>query len=203
MSNRKKDWVGGSVSIYSSLGSSSHSDRDRAEYDFYATPPEATDLLMKYERLSPVILEPACGEGNIAIELEANGHSVILNDIVKRNYGNYEPKDFMDLNTGDGNYDIVTNPPYRDAAKFVYKACTMLTPGHKSCMFLKLTFLEGIGRKELFDKYPPTRVYVFRKRVNCGLNGKFDNAQSAVCYAWFVWEYHSNTAPIIRWIDSD
>lgn len=56
-------------------------------------------------------------------------------------------------------------------------------------MFLKLTFLEGKARKELFKKYPPKVVYVSSSRLKCALIGDFNNTgSSAAAYAWFVWE---------------
>lgn len=72
-------------------------------------------------------------------------------------------------------------------------------------MFLKLTFLEGKGRKELFEKYPPKVVYVSRSRILCAKNGDFqrmrDTGGSAVAYAWFVWEKGYQGDTIIKWIN--
>lgn len=67
-------------------------------------------------------------------------------------------------------------------------------------MFLKLTFLEGKGRKQMFLQNPPTKVYVSSSRLECGTNGEFKGT-SAVAYAWFIWEkgYKGNT--IIKWIN--
>lgn len=72
---------------------------------------------------------------------------------------------------------------------------------HKVAMFLKLTFLEGKARKQLFRKYPPKTIYVFSSRVCCGKNGVFDRKNNVVAYAWFVWEKGFQGDPIVRWVN--
>ena len=107
------------------------------------------------------------------------------------------------LSTNAENYsDIVTNPPYKFAKEFAEHALDISREGVKVAMFLKLTFLEGAKRKELFDRYPPKAIYVFRNRIDCWKNGeKPDKPARAVCYAWFVWEKGYRGEPAIRWID--
>lgn len=73
-------------------------------------------------------------------------------------------------------------------------------------MFLKIQFLEGAKRKELFEKYPPKYIYVFRNRMATWNNGEplDPNGKrwaTTMCHAWFVWEKGSTTEPIIRWLD--
>ena len=72
-------------------------------------------------------------------------------------------------------------------------------------MFLKLTFMEGKGRKELFQKTPPKVIFVSSSRLLCAKNGEFqkmkDGGGSAVAYGWYIWEkgYTGNT--IIQWFN--
>lgn len=56
-----KDWIGNSKSIYTTMGASNHSDKERQSEDYYATEPKATQLLLEVEQFSPVIWECACG----------------------------------------------------------------------------------------------------------------------------------------------
>ena len=56
-----KDWTGNSKSIYTTMGASNHSDKERQSEDYYATEPKATQLLLEVEQFSPVIWECACG----------------------------------------------------------------------------------------------------------------------------------------------
>ena len=195
-----KDWTGNSKAIYSTIGASNHSDSIREENDFYATDPRAVEILLENESFAPNILEPACGAGHISKVLEAHGYDVTSHDLIYRGYGVDESINFLE-DTPHFNGDIITNPPYSYAREFVETALDIIDTGNKVAMFLKLTFLEGKGRKELFKKYPPKTIYVFSGRVNCGKNGVFDGPASAVAYAWFVWEKGFTGDPSIRWVN--
>lgn len=98
--------------------------------------------------------------------------------------------------------DIITNPPYKYGEKFVERALELVSDGRKVAMFLKLQFLEGKARKELFQKYPPKTVYVSSSRLICAKNGEFDKfSSSAVAYCWYVWikGYRGDTT--IKWFN--
>lgn len=195
------DWTGNSMAIYSTHGASNHSDGGRQENDYYATDPVAVEKLLEIESFSNTILEPACGGGHISDVLISNGYKVLSTD--KYNYGYIKQQDTvdffeMDVKKYGDKLDIVTNPPYKYAVEFCQKAVEY---GQKVAMFLKLTFLEGKKRRGFFKKYPPIRIHVFTSRVNCAKNGDFTKNQSAVCYAWFVWEKGFSGKPTIDWID--
>ena len=164
-------------------------------------PPHAVELLLDIEPLAQRIVEPCCGQGHISRVLEAHGHTVISRDLYDYGYG--EPDhDFLMAGPDDvpDDCDIVTNPPYKYAREFAEQSLRLLAPGRKCVMFLKLTFLEGKGRKPLFDTGQLRTVYVSRSRLNCGMNGEFSGT-SAVAYAWFVWEKGWRGEPVIRWFN--
>lgn len=196
------DWNGNKRAVFVTNGDTSHSTREREIRDYYATDPRAVEELLKHEKFAINILEPACGGGHISEVLKAHGYEVVSADIVQRDYDDQDyTADFLkDRHIWYG--DIITNPPYKYAAEFVEHALEVIEDGHKIAMFLKLTFLEGEKRRELFQKNPPRKIYVFTKRINCALNGeeKFFNSSSAVCYAWFIWEKGSTEKPVIDWI---
>ena len=195
-----KDWTGNKNSTFTCLGASNHVEHDRAEYDYYATDPKAAELLLEVEPSLNNIWECACGEGHLAQVFDEAGKLGKATDLINRGYGTVE--DFL-INTNlYYNGDIVTNPPYKYAKEFVEKALELVLEGRKVCMFLKLTFLEGKARKELFKKYPPKTVYVCSGRIKCALNGDFESTgQSAACYAWFVWGKGYSGDPVIKWIN--
>ena len=200
-----KDWIGNGNSIYKTLGASNHTDKERAENDYYATDPIAIDKLLKVEKLNYNILECAAGEGHLAERLKKYGYHVTTVDIVQRNYPLDYCEDFLDFAEIYTHCDIVTNPPYKFAKEFVLKSIDHVQDGRKICMFLKLTFLEGKTRyRELFKKYPPKKIYVFSERVLCAKNGDFErlkeNGGSAVAYAWFVWQKGYKGRTIVDWI---
>lgn len=60
-----KDWTGNTNSIYTTMGASNHSAKERQIDDYYATEPKAMELLLEVEQFSPVIWECACGGGSL------------------------------------------------------------------------------------------------------------------------------------------
>ncbi len=199
---RPRDWKGSAQSVFKTLGASSHCDEDREEHDYYATQPEAVEMLCDLESFAPTIWEPACGGGHISRVLESRGYHVLSTDLIDRGYGK-GGIDFLSCAAAyapQSPYDIVTNPPYRYAQEFVETALELISEGHKVAMFLKLTFLEGKRRRKLFDKGCLERVYVSSSRLTCGKNGEEWNP-SAVAYAWFIMRKGYKGDPVIKWFN--
>lgn len=197
------DWIGNNKSPFACNGASNHSEQEREQHDFYATDPEALELLLNLEKFDKNIWECACGAGHLSKVLKERGHNVISTDLIGRGYEDYR-LDFLKFEgTWDG--DIITNPPYKYAKEFVRKALEVVTDRHKVVMFLKLTFLESKKRRELFDKYPPKVIYVASSRLQCARNGDFGKYKNgvgmAVAYAWFIWEKGFKGEPIVRWFN--
>ena len=195
-----KDWVGGRAAVFKTLGASNHTDNERQREDYYATEPSATEWLCKLEQFNGPILEPSCGEGHISEVLKARGYDVTSRDLVNRGYG--DEADFLSIDNTEWMGDIVTNPPYKFAKEFVEKALQIIPNGNKVAMFLKLTFLEGKARRNLFRTAPPLRVWVSSSRLKCAMNGDFDAmGGSATAYAWFVWQKGYKGDTIIKWFN--
>ena len=197
-----KDWTGNSVSLYKINGCSSHSKEERADRDFYATHPKAVEMLLELEKFSENVWEPCAGNNMITNVLIEHGHKVRNSDIVDRT-GDIEVFDFLQEPQDDTqDCDIITNPPYKYAREFVENSMRWVKNGHKVAMLLKLTFLEGKKRRELFKKYPPKYIYVSTSRMNCLKNGEMGQlGSSAVCFCWFVWEKGFSGEPTIRWFN--
>ena len=195
--SKRRDWTGNKKGVYSVIGATNHSLNERAENDFYATPPFAVEELLKLEEFSTNIWEPACGFGHISRVFEEHGHNVTSTDLIDRGYGK-GGMDFLKSEAANMDCDIVTNPPYKYAQEFVEKALSVVAAKHKVAMFLKLTFLEGKNRRRMFELYPPKVVYVSTSRLACAKNGT-EWIPSCICYAWFVWEKGFKGEPVIRW----
>ena len=196
-----KDWTGNKTSIYKTLGASNHTEKVREENDYYATDPKAIDLLCDVEQFNESILEPACGEGHLSKRLIEKGYRVYSYDLIFRGYG--MQRDFFNTSAWHG--DIITNPPYKFAKDFVEKSLSIIPPGNKVAMFLKLQFLEGKLRKKLFKIYPPKTIYVSSSRLLCAKNADFEGmikgGGSAVAYAWYVWEKGFSGKTTVEWIN--
>lgn len=189
------------TNIFSTLGTSTHTENGRQEDDFYATDPKAISLLCDVEKFHEWILEPACGQGHLSKKLIENGYQVNSSDLVDRGYGTQ--LDFFQIKEWHG--DIITNPPYKIAQNFIEHSLNIIKDGRKVAMFLKLQFMEGKGRKKLFQLNPPKVVYVSSSRIACAKNGDFQGLKetggSAVAYAWYVWEKGFNGKTTIEWIN--
>ena len=193
--------MAGSSKVFKTLGSSNHTADERAANDYYATDPQAVEMLLALESFAPLIWEPACGEGHISKVLTANGYEVISTDLIYRGYGEPEPMDFLTETFPDFEGDIITNPPYSAGLEFVERALETVRPGGKVAMFLTVQFLEGKRRGELFAKTPPRTVYISRSRLACAKNGDFSHTEKAIAYAWYVWEKGFTGDPVIKWFN--
>ena len=173
--------------------------KDREKMDFYATDKRATHELLKREQFISPIYEPACGEGHIGKVLEEHNYKVKAEDICYRGYGSEEEVDFFTVT--ENTLDIVTNPPYFCAEPFLKHALEISRKQVKIAMLFRLAFLEGQKRYELFKEYPPRRVYVFSKRLNCAKNGEFEKCKSSgIVFAWFLWEVGHIGSIELKWI---
>ena len=173
---------------------------DREQNDFYATEPKAVEWLLKLETFDKNIWDCAAGQNHIAIVLKQNGYNVRTSDLIVREEG-IEQLDFLKNNEKwDG--DLITNPPYKFATDFIYKALETIKEGHKIAMFLKLQFLEGKRRKKLFLKYPPKTIYVSSSRLNCAKSGAFEShPSSAVAYCWYIWQKGFRGNTLLKWFN--
>lgn len=92
-----KDWNGNSTAIFATHGASNHSEEERADLDYYATDPQAVEMLLEREKFFHKVWEPACGGGHIADVLINHGYDVKCTDIVNRGYANQlvEETDFL------------------------------------------------------------------------------------------------------------
>lgn len=181
-----RDWKGGTASTFMTIGASNHASHKRADNDYYATEPAATEWLCKLEQFMSPILEPSCGGGHISIVLQQHGYKVVSRDLADRGFG-VCGMDFLCHDIDPWMGDIVTNPPYAFAQEFVERALEMISPGRKVAMFLKLTFLEGKKRRSLFLNHPPRRIWVSSSRLKCAMNGDFEHTGgSATAYGWFI-----------------
>ena len=196
-----KDWTGNSHGVYVTLGASDHTNKEREEHDYYATDPIAIKVLLEDGKaeLDKNVWECSCGEGHLSKELEKYGYTVRSTDLIDRGFGK-GGVDFLQYNEPwDG--DILTNPPYKQAQAFVEHALDLIPEGHRVYMFLKLQFLEGKGRRKLWERRELETLYVSSSRILCAKNGKFTNDGSAVAYGWYCFKKGYNNEPTIKWIN--
>ena len=71
-------------------------------------------------------------------------------------------------------------------------------------------FKEEMNKRGLFRKIqvcanlipPPRKVYISRSRLACYKNGDMTGKpESAIAYAWYVWEKGFTGDPVIKWFN--
>lgn len=199
-----KDWTTDQNKAIRPLGSSIHCDEKREANDYYATHWSAIDALKKKIDLPHRILEPACGGGHLSVRLEQLGHEVYSSDLIDRGYGHVQDFFTMTEPPFDGNFAIVTNPPFKKSLPFVKHAIDIAPEGTIVCMFLRTLFVEGRKRHdELFAATPPYMVLQFIERMMCAKNGDFEKRkgyEAAMSFAWFVWIKGLKGPTTLDWI---
>jgi hypothetical protein len=174
--------------------------------DFYATPPASVEALFDNLNMKgDTCLEPCCGQGHISEVLKEHFKKVKSTDLVYRGYGKNKPVDFLTHNYRGKKFDwVITNPPFKHAQEFIEKALSVANNG--VAMFLKIQFLEGVKRKEFFQKTKPRYIFVFSQRQAVMKDGLELNPATGkkwattMCFAWYVWERGYYGEPTIRWI---
>jgi hypothetical protein len=184
------------LSHAANAGMHSFAERQR---DLYETPVCAVAALLRVEHLPHRIWECAAGRGAIVNVLRDRDHVVIASDIHDYGFPLHFVADFLaTAKAPPGCSTIITNPPYRDADRFVRHA---LDPVPHVYLLLRLAFLESVRRTDILEKRGLARVHVFRKRLPMmhrdGWSGP--RASSAIPFAWFRWDRdHAGPATIDR-----
>lgn len=186
-------------------------DPNRNENDLYPTPPLATYILHKYGNLPKNIVEPCAGRGNISIELLRNGYNVQSFDLYE--YDNslcniITGQDVLTLKKPLCANALITNPPYhKDLPRLI--AEKGVAEYDLTALFVRLTYLEGKKRKELFTNHPPSDIIILSDRIKFGTNiiepiNKKDQLGGMIAYMWVVFNKkskHENTK--VRWVCLD
>lgn len=169
----------------------------RASADWYPTPPEATEALLRVEKFDGITWEPACGDGAISKVFEAADIPVLSTDLIYRGYGTGGIDFLLDSQTTVDN--IVTNPPFTHAERFARHAINRSR--RKVALLCRLAWLEGKARRKLFEETPLARVWVFSRRLPFKRPGWKDTGTgSMIAYAWYVWDVEHSGSPTLGWL---
>jgi len=190
------------ASLRHAIGTRSASNAEKGD-QLYETPAEATRTLVAIESFSRLFKEPFVGRAAILRVMEAAGYDGMISDLRDRGivtqHGEAQGvEDFLSSQPGEScGMDIVTNPPYGDAAnKCLAHALRVHKPG-KMAALLNLNFMCGFDdpdRRYVMDENPPSRVYVFTRRLPMMHRDGWDGpkATSQMNTGWFVWERNAD-----------
>ena len=164
--------------------------------DFFPTPRWATHALLDNEEFFGDIWECACGSGDMSEVIKSFGYDVYSSDLYDRGYGDVGV-DFLTASRSASN--IITNPPYNSAEKFIHHALNQAK--RKVALLLRLAFLEGINRyNTLYSICPPSRVWVFSERITFYPSGVDRRGSGTTAYAWFVWDLEDKGVVELKWL---
>lgn len=174
--------------------------------DYFPTPPWATRALCEHvlpavdpEPFAGTALDPACGEGHMALALADYFaiEDIFASDLFDYGFGlvadflhpDYEPRPSW----------IITNPPFKHAEEFILKALKLARTG--VAMLCRSQFQEGEGRyQRLFSRTPPAVIAQFCERVPMHQGRWVVNGSTASAYAWFVWTAEPTDCTRFVWI---
>jgi len=156
---------------------------------------------LELETFNKNIWECACGEGHLSKALQEKGYDVKSTDLIDRGFGDGQI-DFLGTENQEWNGDIITNPPFIAAQEFVEKSISIIPKGKRVAMFLRIQFLEGVKRRQMFNQFPPKAIYVSSRNMRCAKNGDFKNATgNASTYCWFIWEKGYKGTTELKWFN--
>ena len=161
---------------------------DRNKTDFYETPEDVTaallDFLESHGYLVPPysrIWEPACGAGKMAEVIRSRGYNVSASDLHDQGYGE-TGVDFITANPPQYSTWIITNPPFKDAERFIRRALDLRKP---FAFLLKSQFWHAKSRLQLFRDHPPAYVLPLTWRPDFLYGAKSGSPTMEVM--WSVW----------------
>lgn len=178
------------------------SDHPRDPHDFYIEPEWAVDALLSAEPFHGTTLDPAAGSGTIPRVMQRRGYHCVGSDIADR--GQSFRGDFLNdppaLRQPD---NIVCNPPYRSAGKFIPHALAIAK--RKVAMLVQQQFPYSQTRHGLFVGTPLARIYFLSDRPSMPpgdllLAGKIKATGGKTDYLWMVWDRLHVGSPTCHWL---
>ena len=167
--------------------------------DYYVTPSYATKSLLEREMFEGTIWECASGNGKMS-EVITKYYPIVLSSDIRTDNSVFGEKgiDFLKANREVDN--IITNPPFKYGKEFVEHSLKLAKK--KVALLLRLNFLEGISRYNMFKSTPLKVVYVFCGRITMFPEGEEKPKNSGtIAYAWFIWDKDYFGKPRIEWIN--
>lgn len=177
----------------------------RDPLDFYIEPCWISDRLFEVEKFDGGIWDPACGTGRIVVAAQLAGLHAIASDIKDRSPpGGCLTRDFLACQHGLAP-NIVCNPPFKVADKFVEHALHLTT--RKVAMVLPISWINGAKRSAWLETTPLRKVVVLAPRPSMppgaviAAGGRVGGGTQD--YAWYVWLRGYDGRPEIAWLRRD
>lgn len=162
-------------------------------FHFIPTAPWVTRALREY--VAPAlygdveddqVFDPCAGAGHMTDALSEWEFKVVMGADIEDYGRNFTRADYTKTSLGDGFDHIIMNPPFKLADQFVRKA---LTEAKKSvAVHIRLQWLEGQERHELFQEFPPSKIAIFSKRTPAMAGQVVRKKSVFMSHVWIVWD---------------
>jgi len=170
----------------------------RRENDLYITEDWCTRLLLDHVTFDGLTWEPAAANGAMANILFTKTPT-IATDIAPLDR-QVKKHDFLaDPGPLRGKFkNIVTNPPYKLAQKFIEQAIDIIQPMKgKVAMFLRNEYDSAATRQHLFSGCPGFKLkLVLTKRPKWAAETGNSPRHN---FSWFLWDFNQAGPPTIIW----
>lgn len=181
---------------------------ERHPDDWYVEPSWCSERLFAVEPFTGNIVDPACGIGRIVDAARRAGLSALGMDKVSRSIACEHESDFLNasLRATEQRVDnIVSNPPFRHAQRFVARA--LARAERKVAMLLPSTWVHGDERSRWLAGTPLRRVLFITPRpsmppgpvIAAGMKPGGGTAD----FAWYVWHQGFDGKPELGWLRRD
>ncbi len=175
--------------------------------EHFETPEWAANAILEKETTTNFIVDPCTGTGVLSDVAYKHKKSVVSIDIHDWGYAPQEfVCDFLKLNRyefkemiyTDHEFTVFMNPPFKKACQFVEKAFEL--GARKIISFQRFSWYESKGRREFWEKYPPSRVYVCGERASCwrhDIPKDQRGSSTPTAHAWFVWDRNAPSGTLL------
>lgn len=165
--------------------------------DYFPTPPWAVRAFVECVLIEALafrdldrasVLEPACGEGHMAVALGEYFGTVHAADVFSYGFG--AVRDFLDEAEHPAADWVITNPPYNKALQFALTALDH--PAARAsvgvALLVRTAWIAGQGRwRMLFERRRPHLVAQYAERVPMHKGRWLPSGTTATDYCWVVW----------------
>lgn len=184
------------------------------QYEHYETPDWAGKAILKKELLPQFVLDPCCGTGVLTEAARDNGYTVCPIDIHDWGFQTFALCDFLKIHISTlpfpmgedwcADFAVFMNPPFSKACEFVEKSFDL--GARKIVCFQRFAWWESRARREFWQNFPPSRVYVCGDRATCWRHDIPEEKRAngtTTAHAWFVWEKDAPAGTLLSHIWRD
>jgi hypothetical protein len=178
----------------------------REAHDWYCEPAWCSARLFAAERFEGRVYDPACGGGTIVKSALDAGLVAYGSDLINRGWDSTRtPHNFLETPATERHDNIVSNPPFGIAERFVSHALQLAE--RRVAMLLPANWVQGDKRSRWLAETPLRRVLFITPRPSMppgqvlAAGGKPGNGTTD--YAFFIWLRGYDGRPELGWLRRD